>query len=157
MAKEIILPEGWEVDKIENGKVILKEVEDKYPKTWEKCLKLLPTVEYTDTNSDMHYLSPSSTSFAIPTRFAHNCVPEGYCKKVLALCQLLICRNAYWGNWVPNWKASTPKYVIRINRAEAILEDARFYHQILAFPDREMRDTFYKNFKDLIEEAKELL
>jgi hypothetical protein len=29
--------------------------------------------------------------------------------------------------------------------------------KILAFPTEEMRDTFYENFKDLIEQCKELL
>ena len=30
-------------------------------------------------------------------------------------------------------------------------------HCLLVFPTKEMRDTFYKNFKDLIEQCKELL
>ena len=31
------------------------------------------------------------------------------------------------------------------------------YNSILVFPTKEMRDAFYENFKDLIEECKELL
>lgn len=155
MAKEIILPEGWEVDKIENGKVILKEIKAEYPKTWEECMAVTKSAEYV---SDISCIQPVHRAcFRYCNDDNRNSVPTDYGKKIRALCQLLICRNAYWGNWVPNWKDRTLKYVIRINSAEVILEDARYYHPILAFPNREMRNAFYENFKDLIEEAKELL
>jgi hypothetical protein len=35
--------------------------------------------------------------------------------------------------------------------------EIRHKNAILTFPTKEMRDTFYENFKDLIEQCKELL
>lgn len=51
--KEIILPEGWEIDKVENNKIILKESKKELPKTWEECANILSvgTVEYIDEHS----------------------------------------------------------------------------------------------------------
>lgn len=154
MAKEIILPEGWEVDKIESGKIILKEVKFKYPKTWEECASQLKEREFINTNSKV------CENFTVdPDKSDINFLPSGYGKKVLALCQLLICRNAYWGDWRP--KLLNRVHVIMYGRSCGKLTILKIYsvgfNRILCFPTEEMRDTFYENFKDLIEEAKELL
>lgn len=39
--KEFVFPEGWEIDKIENNKIILKESKKELPKTWEECASIL--------------------------------------------------------------------------------------------------------------------
>lgn len=155
MAKEIVLPEGWEIDKIENGKIILKEVESKYPKTWEKCGEQLGKGEFIDNNS---YICGVDIPYdELPSNLDRNVLPTGYGKKVLALCQLLICRNAYWGDWRPDWKEDSQKYCI-ITSEGILCKVVNFSRQsILSFPTKEMRDAFYENFKDLIEEAKDLL
>lgn len=146
-------PKGWEIDKIENGKVIFKKF--KYPKTWEECIDHLEEGEFIDDDS---YICRMNLFPECELKKSDkNILPVGYGKKVLALCQLLVCRNAYWGDWRPDWKKPPIKYTIRKNGDEVVLEDGRFYSQILAFPNREMRNVFYENFKDLIEEAKELL
>lgn len=84
---------------------------------------------------------------------------------------LLICRNAYWkiaGEEMRLDKPWEPKF------GKCVLFDITFYfyqdnfvlHKaeysssdncILVFPTEEMRDAFYENFKDLIEQCKELL
>ena len=80
---------------------------------------------------------------------------------------LLICRDAYWKiageemglgeSWEPDWDNETRKEIIS-NIEGKIKKSWDYYHNvILAFPTSEMRDAFYKNFKDLIEECKELL
>lgn len=155
MTKEIVLPEGWEVDKIENGKIVLKEVKSPYPNTWGECFIQMKGGEYISALSSVRPLSILSSRFAYKEQ--HNTLPVGYGRKVLALCQLLVCRNAYWGDWRPNWEDACLKYTIRIYKGTANPDDGRFYQRILVFPTREMRDAFYKNFKDLIEEAKDLL
>lgn len=155
MTKEIVLPKGFEVDKIENGKIFLKEVRPRHPKTWEECYIQMEDGEYINSRSFILSLSPFSLTYA--NKEQYNTLPVGYGKKVLALCQLLVCRNAYWGDWRPNWKDVYIKYTIRMHKGMVDLDEGRFYQQVLAFPTREMRDAFYANFKDLIEEAKDLL
>ena len=82
--------------------------------------------------------------------------------------QLIRCRNVYWKAageqmgldkpWEPDWtNLDQLKYCIWVDVGEFItMINVRGQH-ILAFPTEEMRDAFYENFKDLIEQCKELL
>ena len=81
--------------------------------------------------------------------------------------KLLICHDAYWKiageemelgkPWEPDWNDLNRKYFISLTCDGIGLYDDFRNPQVLAFPTEEMRDTFYDNFKDLIEECKELL
>ena len=75
--------------------------------------------------------------------------------------RLLIYRDSYWKiaeNWNPDWEdGNTTKYTISCVKNKIELRKAHEYTFTLAFPTKEMRDAFYENFKDLIEECKELL
>lgn len=71
--------------------------------------------------------------------------------------QLLVCREVYRQGWKPDWEDTSVKYVIRNNDNKI---DKGCYNSIsfiLSFQSREIRDEFLENFKDLIEEAKELI
>ena len=81
--------------------------------------------------------------------------------------RLINARNTYWKiageemglgkPWEPNW-TSFPGYpAIYMFRYQITLSVAKDVHHCLTFPTEEMRDAFYENFKDLIEECKELL
>ena len=82
--------------------------------------------------------------------------------------KLLIYRNAYWkiaGDemgldkpWEPDWHTESEiKYVIEVYR-DNVRKNSQYYtNTTLAFPTEEMRNIFYENFKDLIEQCKELL
>ena len=63
--------------------------------------------------------------------------------------QLLICRDAYWklAEWNPKIKGEK----FYMNSLPSFLRD------LFPMPIEEMRDAFYDNFKDLIEQCKELL
>ena len=143
MGKRILPPDGYLVGKItqtDNGMLVeYVEKKPKYPATFEECLNML------------------------------------YCKSILRhiighkaelllnLEKLLICRDAYWKiageemgldkPWKPDWdNLSTNHEFIKINKG-----CFTYSSRVLVFPTTEMRDAFYKNFKDLIESCKELL
>jgi hypothetical protein len=88
---------------------------------------------------------------------------SGYKGTLLTIFQrLLIFRDAYWkiaGDWKPKYPFNTARYVIANSRGFAgkvlVYDAAKNY--ILEFPTEEMRDAFYENFKELIEQCKELL
>lgn len=113
----------------------------KYPNTFEECCKLL---RYTP---DYQYDAKSIKNFQ----------------------KLRICRNTYLkiagkqmglkGPWEPNWlDEDTLKFVIVCsNRNNIVCSQFCERETFLAFPTEEMRDVFYENFKDLIEECKEFL
>ena len=147
----INVPEGYEF-RDENGNIIeakvitLEKKKSKYPKTYEECLNVLAFVrpEFTIEVLDEHYERLLSSFY-----------------------KLLICRDAYWKlageemglgeSWVPN----STEIVFSIGRISGTLIGKMLHHNgntaFLEFPTREMRDAFYENFKDLIEECKELL
>lgn len=86
---------------------------------------------------------------------------ENYRKEQLeALQKLLIFRDAWWkmaDDWKPDWNEETDKFTISNKCNKIYLNNTAWYAEVLSFPTAEMRDAFYDNFKDLIEQCKELL
>ena len=125
----------------------LKKIKKEYPKTYEECCKVLGY----SGNYDITLTTDVDN------------------KLFNALYKLKVCRDAYWKiageemglgkSWKPdllndnqdkfvlaNWDDSIEKHDYRTNR-----------NYILTFPTAEMRDAFYENFNELIEQCKELL
>lgn len=75
----------------------------------------------------------------------------------IALAKLLHLRDVYRAGWVPNWNDGVYKFVIIV--CNNVLE-ANYYtsiNKVLSFKSPKIRDQFLENFRDLIEQAKELL
>lgn len=158
--KYLVRPSGYQfVD--ENGniinatKIVLEKKKKEYPKTYAECCMALGI--------------PIHGGIALVGNW---CMEDGYIAQHLetlrALSKLLIYRDAYWKiageemglgePWKPDWKSLNPQYIILyqygdIDKAETHGEG----NYILAFPTEEMRDAFYENFKEEIEQCKELL
>lgn len=132
----------------EDGKWFVVKKKKEYPKTYAECCYIL---RY-DIN---------------------NCIIEGYKSELLNNFQkLLICRDAYWNiagkemdlgkPWEPDYDSGVNKYGIVfmngvVQKSNPTTNWERHLNKILDFPTEEIRDTFYKNFKELIEICKELL
>lgn len=94
-------------------------------------------------------------------------IPRPYQQNMFNLFKLLICRDAYWKiageelglnkPWEPDFSDDSPKYNIFKYENKITLSDNNWSNRILVFPTLEMRNAFYENFKDLIEQCKELL
>ena len=124
-------------------KIVLEKKKKEYPKTYEECCEVLGHVTIDEV--------------------------RGYKATLLDNLQmLLVCRDAYWKiageemglgkPWEPDWKHGKDKfYCISTSEGEIVLGEWYIDNKILAFPTEEMRDAFYENFKELIEECKELL
>ena len=139
---EFECPDGYEF-RDENGnviqarKIVLEKKKPELPKSYKESIDALdyPTVE---------------EACRIPILLSH-------------LERLLICRDAYWklaGDWKPDWAMySAPKHCIIYSDNQIKWQGKSFVTEakVLAFPTDMMRDFFYENFKDLIEECKELL
>ena len=86
-----------------------------------------------------------------------------YGDELYALYILLVCRNAYWkiaGNWEEKRKNKAMHFVIYSTLLGEVVKDTMpncIANYLLDFPTAEMRDAFYENFKELINECKELL
>lgn len=150
------IPEGFEFDKVENDEIILKPKKKEFPKTYEECCEVLgiselPYMVYTwNRNEDVEVvlLEPQVTLL----------------QRLEKLRRIITCRYAYWklaDDWSFKIGGNSQEVVYAITIwGTGIVKD--FYHalncnRILVFPTEEMRDAFYENFKDLIDECKELL
>jgi hypothetical protein len=144
-ADEVELSLGDYEIEVRGDRTYAVKKKSKYPETFEECLNLL-----------------YGKSILKPI-IGHKA------ELLLNLEKLLICRDAYWKiagehmgldkPWEPQFEnCSIPHYCIFINHRGEVCNDC-FYGSrcLLAFPSAEMRDAFYKNFKDLIESCKELL
>lgn len=157
---EFNLPEGY-IFKDENGnvinatKIVLEKKKKEYPKTFEECCKILGLL-----NVDLCFNADYRSFDASKEQWKRLGLMNQFY-------QLLICRDAYWkiageemGLGKP-WEPSdsdyiTGRYCIFVHQGNIICstpaEDCP-----LTFPTEEMRDSFYENFKELIEQCKELL
>ena len=157
--KEIILPDGWEVKEVVGNKVIIREKEKVLPKTWKECARIINDVELINIDSEVENYAIDDFDEG-PIDAERKIVPAGMGNPMLALCQLLICRNAWWKvlGWKPDWEdQKQEKYCIGFIRGIIDVTINEGSNRILAFPTREVRDQFLDSFRDLIEEAKELL
>ncbi len=126
-------------------------MEKVYPKTWE---------EY----CEIDHRNPLAIEVQMPfigrlKRYGDNVTEHYYSPAFEALAKLVELRDYYNGNWVPDWsETNTHKFVIeRMYANEFNTGSTTMYPCILAFETAYKRDMFFENFKDLIEQAKELL
>lgn len=157
------IPDGYEL-KDENGneirtsKIILekKKKEVTYPKTYAECCKILGFI-----NVDLCFNADYRSFDASKEQWKRLGLMNQFY-------QLLICRDAYWKiageeiglgkPWEPDWlDDDTKKYVITSTKVFGTFGGLGYINYILTFPTEEMRDAFYENFKELIEQCKELL
>ena len=130
---------------VDEGEYYVVRRKPQYPKTYEECcdiLQLEHTFELKDLTIDEEKLTDS-------------------------FIRLKRCRDAYWKiageqmglgkPWEPNWKDDSDKYFICYLKDELWMSNIRDCNRFLVFPTKEMRDAFCENFKNLIENCKELL
>ena len=135
------VPNGYELQ--EDGYFSWVEKKKEYPKTYEECCKII----------EVPYLKNYVAGYK-------NGLLDNFQK-------LLICRDAYWKiygeenglgkPWEPDCTRGyfIPAIIYRSGSIQKV--EVHYRNAILIFPTAEMRDVFYENFKELIEQCKELL
>lgn len=143
---ELVLGDNYEIN-VEDGKTYVVRKKPQYPKTYKECCDILDVEPYSKSAG---YKSDLITAFR----------------------NLLICRDAYWKiagekmrlkmPWEPDYTidkdgTGTIKFCIKNIGGKIKKIETSESNTILAFPTVEMRDTFYENFKDLIELNRDFL
>lgn len=159
---EIKVPEGCEMEKVSTGEgkvmVKLKAKEPKYPKSWEEFCRMNHETKVGESciMADSSIRTPGCT-FQRCVDKDKNLLPDrATTEAVLALCQLIQLRDAYNGDWVPNWRSNIYKYVIYYKNHEIVTSTSWYTPELLYFKTKELCDEFLRNFRPLIEKLKPL-
>ena len=154
---EIEIPEGKKAVWKDN-KVVFEDIEPQLPKTWEEFCKNYPIKKgecFIDASSNI--LETAWTSRHIYGD--RNKLNMKAAEQHLALMQLHQLRNCYRQGWEPN--LINPKedvwaitWAIDAPEVEHLIPcDSRF----LSFNSKELAEQFLNNFRDLIEQAGDLI
>lgn len=118
------------------------------PKTWE---------EYRTIKGDEGEKANAALSFAytsINSAFAdyHDT------QKHIALMKLHLLRDEYRNGWLPDWNdKETLKYGIEITASRWIIWTNTATRRFLSFQTKELAEEFLNNFRELIEQAGDLI
>lgn len=134
---EYKIPDGYEITKVSKNTVFIKPIKPKYPTTYDDCCDILNADEFVE--------------YELMANFP----------------KLINARNTYWKiageemglgkPWEPDLENEELYCIQNYNKQITISRTNTAFNKILIFPTGEMRDAFYDNFKDLIEQCKELL
>ena len=153
---EIEVPDGKKVVWKDN-KVVFEDIKPQFPKTWEEFC------EQNMIKKSEYYLNPSSCILELwddkrDILSDRNVLPTRQAAEAhLALMQLHQLRDCYREGWEPNWNNDCNKYIIVKNRDKYVVFGGSWTNQFLSFQDRERAEEFLTNFRDLIEQAGDLI
>lgn len=149
---------------VRDGKTYAVLKKSKYPTNYNECCEVLvgrkpKPHEISFDKMELCLVDLDNTQnidFQAPHLFQFN-----------SLFRLRMCLDAYWKiageemglgkPWEPNWTTFEGMPAIFRFRYNIVCDSVKNQHCLLVFPTEEMRDAFYENFKDLIEQCKELL
>ena len=141
--------QGGELKEMALGAFDAKELIDyRLPKTWEEYRKMKGD-EGEKANAALN-LAYTSINSAFPDY--HDT------QKHIVLMKLHLLRDEYRIGWVPEWgNIDESKFVIEMVENELTVENYGITRHFLAFQDEKRANEFLTNFRDLIEEAGDLI
>ena len=154
---EIEVPDGKKAVWKDN-KVVFEDIKPQLPKTWEEFC------ENYSRKKDECYIDMSCQIVRLVYKIDRdkdsdkNLLPsKRAAESHLALMQLHQLRDCYRQGWIPDWKNNYPKYsIVRKDKQYSIA----YYLGtpcFLSFPTNELAEEFLNNFRDLIEQAGDLI
>ena len=157
---KITIPEGQEIDWQESAKqekIVFKKKDTK-PRSWK---------EYLELNTGFDGAGIDWNCGGVQTTGLHHrgkaIVPTHLAQPFIAMMQLMSLRQAWIGNWEPDWNEpdwndeTRVKWNIIYLQNQVCLCDTQIKLRALSFPTKEMAEDFMNTFKDLLEVAKPLI
>ena len=153
---EIEVPDGKKAVWKDN-KVIFEDIKPQLPKTWEEFCrqnKIEKNECYLDACSCIEKAfirerCEDSDRNVLPNKQAT--------EQHLALMQLHQLRDCYRQGWEPNWRNTSSKHCIRKQGNSYIIVCCGISVTFLSFQSREIAYEFLTNFRELIEQAGDLI
>lgn len=157
----ITIPENHEIDWQESAnqeKIVFKKKDTK-PRSWEEyCKNHYGDYYYITSDSNIVGLGYNPGHCELSPIYAKNVMPtKELAEAFLAMMQLISLRQAWIGDWKPDWKDTTSKWSIVYEKCKLGVYYHYYISHPLTFPTKEMAEDFMNTFKDLLEVAKPLL
>lgn len=153
---EIEVPDGHKAVYDKNTQKI-EIVKVELPKTWEEYCKQNPIVDWEYFINECSEIGEIRKREKNPETDKSTIQTKDMAEAFIALMQLVQLRDCYRQGWTPNWSQPYKRYCIYCEYNRVFPFDNTFNSRVLSFQSKEIRDEFLKNFKDLIEQAKELI
>ena len=141
--------QGGELKEMALGAFDAKELIDyRLPKTWE---------EYRKMKGDEGEKANAALNFAYTS--INSAFPDYHdAEKHIALMKLHLLRDEYRQGWKPEWgNIDESKCVIEMAGNELTVENYGITRHFLAFQDEKRANEFLTNFRELIEDAGDLI
>lgn len=142
--------QGGELRELALGAFSEKElIGDRLPKTWDEyCAKQGEVGDKIKASLDIAYMTINKHIFSdYKQAQAH-----------IALMKLHLLRDEYRQGWKPDWRnVDESKFVIEMVANELSINNYGITRYSLSFQDEKRADKFLTNFRDLIEEAGDLI
>ena len=153
---EIDVPDG-KIAIWKDNKVVFEDIKPQFPKTWEEFCEqntIKRSECYLDTSSCIIDMWDGKRDISSD----RNVLPNKQATEAhLALMQLHQLRDCYREGWEPDWNNDCNKYIIVKNRDKYVVFGGNWTNEFLSFQDRERAEEFLNNFRELIEEAGDLI
>ena len=159
---KITIPEGQEIDWQESAKqekIVFKKKEDTKPKSWEEyCFQQQTNCKegycINNVTSEIQEINWGLCTCSWKTVLPSKELTEAF----LAMMQLMSLRQAWIGDWTPDWNDETlVKWNIICLQNHVCLCDTLIKSRVLSFPTKEMAGDFMDCFRVLLEIAKPLI
>ena len=160
---EIEVPDGKKAVWKDN-KVVFEDIKHQLTKTWEEfCYNnnRKPNEAFIDNSSEIRLITERHERKSSCDK--NILLSEQAAEAHLALMQLHQLRDCYRQGWIPDWSDCENKYCIIY---DSVYCNTNYNHSIavhthtnefLTFQSREIAQEFLNNFKDLIEQAGDLI
>ena len=132
-------------------------IEIMLPKTWEEFCKNYKV------QKDEYFISSNSTIEGVLSKIRLPCkdsnlLPNKQAAEAhLALMQLHQLRDCYRQGWKPDWTIPKSNFAIFYMKGRYTVEEFIYSREFLTFQTREIASEFLTNFRELIEEAGDLI
>ena len=121
---------------------------DRMPETWDEYCAQLEKNESVKVKVNIQLLRETLRLMMDYT----------YADKHVAMVKLHILRDKYRGGWKPDWcDDKQEKYVIESSEGECYVAKYKHISSFLAFQDEKIANEFLTNFRNLIEQAGDLI
>ena len=157
---EIEVPDGKKAVWKDN-KVVFEDIKPPLPKTWEEFCKQ-NNINKNKEEAFIHTSGEIETIKKVNTQrivdYDKNVLPSKQAaEQHLTLMQLHQLRDCYRQGWVPDYLGESRKWCITKHYNKPVVSITCNFSEFLSFQSEKIAQEFLDNFRDLIEQAGDLL